>query len=135
MVNRVSEFAPFRIAIRYGIASKESSFLFTHLPVLVMIISVPTSLNCDQSSEFSRSALMFGSLCPGGPTEAEDDGSIPIRGTGAGVANGIPGIPANIVKVSKFRRCGVVASSSLCKSGYPCSNVRVADMIGAAGRR
>ena len=51
---------------------------------------------------------MFGSLCPGGPTEAEDDGSIPIRGTGAGVANGIPGIPANIVKVSKFRRCGVV---------------------------
>ena len=71
-----------------------SSFAFTHLPVLVMIISVPTSLNCDHSSEFSRSALMLGSFCAGDP--AAEEGSIPIRGTGAGVANGIPGIPARM---------------------------------------
>ena len=84
------------------------SFSFTHLPVLVMIISVPTSLNCDHSSEFSRSALMLGSFCPAGEPAAEEDGSIPIRGTGAGVAKGIPGIPV--------RKRKDVSASSLCRS-------------------
>ena len=85
----------------------KASFVLTHLPVLVMIISVPTSLNCDHRSEFSRSALMLGSFFPGDPL-TEDDGSIPIRGTGAGVANGIPGIPAKMAKASLSKTASIV---------------------------
>ena len=69
----------------------------THLPVFVMIISVPTSSNCLHSSSFSRVTLTLGSFFPGTPGQREGlemavaVGSPPRLNVGP--KGGIPGRP------------------------------------------